>query len=160
MMNRIGFGRLLIIFVAIFSYSFYHPMLPWSRAFGTAENFHGSVSMNGRAVDNGTRVAAKLSGTEAGNTTTFFAYYSMDVGGQECANCRVDFYVAGLKADQTALYSRGDRVNLNLTVTTQPLTSLALFPSQSPALSLMLSLALLAAPRTRKRQWVTLSSHS
>ena len=117
------FGILLPL-VLVFAQS---PSLP--------HQFFGSVNYTNGAAPNGLAVEARINGSVVGSSVTSGGNYgynpnllfALDNDGIH-AGKTVEFYVSGIKANETKTFTNGESTNLNLTI----LASLPTTPTLSP----------------------------
>ena len=118
------FGILLLPVLAFAQQS---PSLP--------HQFFGSVNYTNGAAPNGLAVEAKINGSVAGSSVTAGGNYgynpnllfALDNDGVH-AGKTVEFYVDGIKANETAIFVKGNSSQLNLTIP----ASLPTTPTPSP----------------------------
>jgi len=82
--------------------------------------FYGQVTISGSPAVSGIPVATKVGGTQLGSTSTDaqgkYGINPVFVVSPTASNVTIDFYVNGVKADQSVSYNPGNRTELNLTV--------------------------------------------
>ena len=89
--------------------------------------FAGTVTINGAAAPDGTTVAALIGGQEAASTAVANGRYNFKVPG--AAGQTISFTIGSSVAEQTAIWSQGQRTPLNLTASGRP----AATPAPGPA---------------------------
>jgi len=97
------------------------------------EEFYGEITINGQPAPEGTEIVAKIGGVERGRLTASeegaygdSATFSerLIVSGEESdIGENIAFFVDGDLADQTAVFTPGESVELDLSVTAYPLVS-------------------------------------
>ena len=88
-----------------------------------AHRFGGSVTLDGAAAKDGTKVGAVVDGKEVASATTTGGNYRLDVAppeGTSFAGKTVSFTVGGFPARETATWEQGGANILNLTAITTP----------------------------------------
>lgn len=84
--------------------------------------FYGTVNFSNGIAPNGLSVQAKIDGTLAGSTTTKDGKYGYDPlfkiedDDGSLSGKVVEFYVSGIKANETAVFANGSSTQRNLTV--------------------------------------------
>jgi len=110
--------------------------------------FYGDVSIGGKAAPPGTLVSAKVNGIESGNVTTWeqgkygwglpgapdYDYQAnLLVQGEDVSNGDlIEFYVNGIKVDQTATFQSDAKTSLALIAASVPTITPTLTPTPSP----------------------------
>ena len=83
--------------------------------------FYGTVTLNGAAAPDGTRVTAEVNGVEAKTGTTREGKYGYDTGDlfrvDGAAGDEVVFKVDGVVAEETGVFKNGGSTELNLSAT-------------------------------------------
>ena len=98
--------------------------------------FYGDVTIGGEAAPLGTVVSAKVNGVESGNVTTWergkygwgypgvpeydYQYYLLVQGDHISTNDTIEFFVNGVKADQTSTFQSYAKTSLDLTAASVP----------------------------------------
>ena len=83
--------------------------------------FYGTVTLNGAAAPDGTRVSAEVNGVEAKTGTTLEGKYGYDTGDlfrvDGAAGDEVVFKVDGVVAEEAGVFKNGGSTELNLSAT-------------------------------------------
>jgi len=82
----------------------------------------GSIEIDGEEAGMGTEVTAKIDGVEKGNVIVKDkGFYTLLVNGEEeDQDKKVEFYINGIKARQTEVFTSGGIVDLELSANTKP----------------------------------------
>lgn len=115
-------AKILIQFTAIFGILLL-PVLVFAQSPSLPHQFFGSVNYTNGAAPNGLVVEARISGSVVGSSITAGGNYgynpnllfALDNDGVH-AGKTVEFYVSGIKANETAVFVNGNSSQVNLTI--------------------------------------------
>ena len=125
----------------IISISMFLPVFAFAQTPSLPHQFFGTVKFsNGVSAPNGMTIEAKINGTVVGSSVTAGGNYgynpnllfALDNDGA-FAGKTVEFYVDGVKANETAVFANGNSSQLNLTVPVSLPTTPSPTPNPTPA---------------------------
>jgi hypothetical protein len=121
----------LKIFVPLISIGLFLPVFAFAQTPSLPHQFFGTVNFTNGAAPNGLAVEARITSTVVGSSITANGNYgynsnpnpenaknllvALDNQGVN-AGKTIEFYVSGIKANETAIFTNGDSSRLNLTI--------------------------------------------
>ena len=128
----------LKILTPVLFMGFFLPVLAFAQSPSLPHQFFGSVNYTNGAAPNGLAVEARINGSVVGRSVTAGGNYgynpnllfALDNDGVH-AGQTVEFYVNGIKANETKTFTNGESTNLNLTVPASLPTTTTLSPTPS-----------------------------
>ena len=111
------------IFASLISIVLFMPIFAFAQSPSLPHQFFGVVNFTNGAAPNGLTVEAKINGVVVGDSVTSSGNYgynpnllfALDNNGER-AGKTVEFYVNGIKTNETAVFENGKSTQLNLTV--------------------------------------------
>jgi hypothetical protein len=121
--NRFEIPMKTLVFLAMFLVIL-SANLDWAMAESPPEppsSYYGTVKIYGSNVAEGTLITAKMDGNVVASTEVLIdlgaSVYAIKVPGEATIeNDPVEFFIDGVKADQTGIWHSGGNTNLNLTI--------------------------------------------
>ena len=114
---------ILKIFAPFVSIFLFLPVFAFAQSPGIPEQFFGTVQFANGATPDGLSVQAKIDGVAFGSSVTASGNYGykpnlLFVTDDQDVNVgkTIEFYVSGVKANETAVFASGNSTELNLTV--------------------------------------------